>query len=155
MPTAEPEIRELIRARLLAGELPRNVQYQIFAGKGDGAHRVCRNWPVDSTQVLYEIRSTNRHGDEAALPMHLPCFNAWLIECVSPETNGRVFAPALEKISRRQGRAATGHLVDWAVNECTPPMRTEAVLTGSEPKLCNSSHTIYQGHRYDSCSYCG
>ena len=101
MPTAEPEIRELIRARLLAGELPRNVQYPIFAGKGDGVHCVCCNRPVDSTQVLYEILSTDKHGDEAALPMHLPCFNAWLIESVSPETNGRVFAPALKKTSGR------------------------------------------------------
>ncbi len=89
MPTAEPEIRELIRTRLVTGDLPRNVQYQIFGGKGDGVRCVCCDQPIGPHQVLYEVLSANKYGDGAALAMHLPCFNAWLIESASPNDTKR------------------------------------------------------------------
>ena len=75
----EPEkqrLRELIRARLSSGALPRFADERIFAGKGDMQRCVCCGDTVTAKDIQYEVVLS----DQSVLFMHLECFDAWCKE---------------------------------------------------------------------------
>ena len=49
------EIRDLIRNRLLAGELPHSHGHRVYGGKGDGHACVCCDQPITRALVEYEV----------------------------------------------------------------------------------------------------
>jgi hypothetical protein len=74
MAKKEEEIRDLIRGRLLAGELPHSDGHRVYAGKGDGHACACCDQPITRALVEYEveIEETGR-----SLPMHFHCYHSW------------------------------------------------------------------------------
>jgi hypothetical protein len=77
-------LRELIRAQILAGELPSRHEHQIFGGKGDGSRCSCCGQSINRGQVLYEVTVPTAYGAPAAFTMHMPCYNIWQAECSPP-----------------------------------------------------------------------
>jgi hypothetical protein len=68
--------RELIRAHLASGALPRFGSQPIFAGNGDMQPCVCCNGAITPKDIQYDVVL----ADEGVLFMHLECFNLWCEE---------------------------------------------------------------------------
>lgn len=69
-------VRELIRARVSSGALPRFADERIFAGKGDMQPCVCCGDTITPKDIQYEVVL----ADQSVLFMHLECFNVWCKE---------------------------------------------------------------------------
>jgi hypothetical protein len=92
-------LKELIHARILAGQVSRYGQHRIFVGKGDGkpcavCERVISRW---ETQYDIELRVDPRAAME--LPMHQQCYDFWRNESLMLQKGHRSTGEPPEAIS--------------------------------------------------------
>lgn len=71
------QIRQLIQARIHAGQLPDASIYEVFGRKGDGLSCACCDDPISSHQIEYDVEVLSAMGAVTTLPMHLFCYHAW------------------------------------------------------------------------------
>jgi hypothetical protein len=80
-------LRDLIHARILAGELPSRHEHQLSEGRGNGSRCTCCNQSINPEQVLYEVTVPPAYGEPAPLSMHVlhvACYSVWRAECAPP-----------------------------------------------------------------------
>jgi hypothetical protein len=77
-------LRKLIRAQILAGELPSRHEHQLFEGTGDGSRCTCCSQSITREQMLYEVTVPTTYGKPAAFTMHTACYSVWRAECMPP-----------------------------------------------------------------------
>jgi len=72
------QIRQLVQARIRAGQLPSaDNYYEVFGRKGDGLHCACCDDPVTRQQIEYDVEFSSAMGVVMTLPMHTFCYRAW------------------------------------------------------------------------------
>jgi len=77
-------VRQLIHARVLAGELPSRHEHQLLESQGDGSHCACCSQSINAEQVLYEVTVPPAYGEPGPLSMHVACYSLWRAESVLP-----------------------------------------------------------------------
>jgi hypothetical protein len=76
------QLRGLARARLLAGELPREPAAFTLAGSPNGTHRCAVCDEVITGPIEFRLRFPN----DRAMYFHGGCHDAWLVERQALET---------------------------------------------------------------------
>jgi hypothetical protein len=71
------EVRQLIQARIRAGQLPQARNYEIFGRKGDQLRCACCDDPITRDQIEYDVEFCAEMGAVTTLPMHKSCYRAW------------------------------------------------------------------------------
>jgi hypothetical protein len=73
-------IRELVRAAIIDGRLPRSGgKPRIFGGRGEWQACSCCHEIIQPTEVQYDIDCT-LNGSVHTLSMHMKCFQVWELE---------------------------------------------------------------------------
>lgn len=70
-------VRQLIKARILAGQLPYTGNYEVFGRKGDGLRCACCDEPIVRPQIEHDVEFSSDLGTLTTLPMHSCCYQAW------------------------------------------------------------------------------
>jgi hypothetical protein len=71
------QIRQLIRARIDAGQLPYAGFYEVFGRKGGELPCVCCDELITRQQTEYDVELSSGIGVITTLPMHVYCYRAW------------------------------------------------------------------------------
>lgn len=71
------QIRQLIRARMDAGQLPYASFYEVFGRKGGGLPCACCDELITRQQTEYDVELSSSLGVITTLPMHVCCYRAW------------------------------------------------------------------------------
>jgi hypothetical protein len=77
--SADAALRDLIRARIRSGRLPRDQGHRLFGGKGEGTLCACCDRFITSAEIQFDIESPHA-GEWVSHAMHLHCFELWRIE---------------------------------------------------------------------------
>lgn len=85
---SQNQIRQLIQARIHAGQLPCASIYEVFGRKGDGLSCACCDDVITNQQIEYDLELCSEMGAATTLPMHGICFQAWH-EVASAIRNGK------------------------------------------------------------------
>jgi hypothetical protein len=70
------EVRRVIQARILAGQLPRAGNHEMFGRKGDGLLCACCDEVITPQQIEYVAEFAD--SSALTLPLHAHCYRMWL-----------------------------------------------------------------------------
>jgi hypothetical protein len=90
---ASNNLEHTARERLASGELPRVQTECIWGGYGRGHPCSLCGEPIRSTQVEFEVPKL-ADGAVGVLRFHIPCHEAWQLECAQSESE---VAPVADK----------------------------------------------------------
>jgi hypothetical protein len=76
MQNVEDEVRQLIQARILSGQLPRAGNHETFGRKGDGLPCACCDGVITPQQLEYVAEFADLGA--LTLPLHAHCYRTWL-----------------------------------------------------------------------------
>ena len=68
---------ERIRARLIAGYLPRNARSRYFVGPGDGGLCACCERAIADFSEQYDVERADAGEAARFVAMHRGCFDCW------------------------------------------------------------------------------
>jgi len=71
------QIRQLIRTRIDAGQLPYAGFYEVFGRKGGDLPCACCDQLITAQQTEYDLELSSSLGVITTLPMHQCCYRAW------------------------------------------------------------------------------
>jgi len=71
------EIRRLIEARILSGQLPPAGTNETFGRRGGGSACACCDFPIERSQLEYDVEVISELGPQATLAMHVYCYHVW------------------------------------------------------------------------------
>lgn len=74
-------LKELVRSRMLRGDLPTRTEDHRVIRKKVGGHCSCCRLPIGREQAQYNVVVPTVYGDPASFAMHMACYSEWLSEC--------------------------------------------------------------------------
>ena len=93
----ESQVRQLIHARIHAGQLPQARNYEVFARKGDELPCVCCDDPITRQHIEHDVEFPSDMGAMTTLPMHAGCYRAWHLVSHAIECGERAVSPGAEQ----------------------------------------------------------
>jgi hypothetical protein len=82
----DPSLRQLIRERIVNGQLPGIIPKQISGGYGSGKACAACDQPITSTQIEYEVED---EPNGRLLNFHFGCHVVWQLECAAAGDAGQ------------------------------------------------------------------
>jgi hypothetical protein len=74
-------LRQIVRQRMEAGELPRSGTDRCWAGKGGGGLCSVCDQPIHPADNEYEIVMDEGPSGASSLLFHRRCLDVWIAEC--------------------------------------------------------------------------